>query len=75
MSSKPQIIIESDASVEVWGAGSEGWKAMFEAGKNETYKHSGAQSSNVCNIDLHKDFLTSQNNSFANGQWKLGIIF
>ena len=39
MSSKPQIIIESDASVEVWGAYSQGQKAGRPCSKLERMKH------------------------------------
>ena len=42
---------------------------MVKAGNKGTYKRNGAENSKVCDIDLYKNLPTSQNNSFANGQY------
>ena len=42
---------------------------IVKAGNKETNKHSEAESSDVCVIHFQKNFPTSQNNSFANGQY------
>ena len=55
---------------------------MVRIGNKGTYKHTGAESSKVCDINLYKNLLTSQNNSFTNGQYsgtfyitKVGSIY
>ena len=42
---------------------------MVKSGNKGTYKHTGAESSKICDIVLYKNLPTSQNNSFANGQY------
>ena len=55
---------------------------MVRIGNKGTYKHTGDESSKVCDINLYKNLLTSQNNSFTNGQYsgtfyitKVGSIY
>ena len=47
-----------------------GLGAMVKAENKGTYKHTGPESNQVCDIDLYKNIPTSQNNSFANGQYR-----
>ena len=49
------------------GSHSQSWK-------KKTYKHTGSESSKVCDIAFHKNLPTNQNNSFGNGQHSITFL-
>ena len=56
-------------------SGSEDWRTMLKDGNKGTYKRTGAESSKVCDICLHKNLPTNENNSFSNGQYSSTILY